>query len=684
MEKPTTPTPLHSVFSDPPSATHHTVRYKPHDLPSAAAFSVVGLPAAIPDLHCDSQIYANPEGRRPPPISRCSPLWQNKLTFMAATKSTAENIPRLLYVNPNLGFSLEETPDSSLKKIITRLGPRSMTALHVAALKGHVQFLKNMVELMNEEDLEIRDDRDYTALEYAVIMGNLEAATTLINKNWRLPNLLDAGGDCPLGNAVIQSGLVRNAEMVWYLASMTVNEQVFTTNLVHALVITGYVDVLLYLLERFPGYLSNSKSNAAALLSELAETPLNFLSGCRFGFWQRCIYSIIPVIGRSFELPFSVRSNAGDPHKDCSAVLHWFRRVLFNISKVIAPDFIWRIQEKKRRHHCAIELVNLVCGQIIKMDAIEEGFMGYQILYRATTSGIIEILRICFQLCPELIWVRLKDKDYSLLEAAVKNRHDEIFKFLIRDKSCFAIDSSFYYEVSTTLLHKTATLAPSLELLSVSGVALQMQREIQWFKAVEKLMYPTTVENTNEENLTAWELFKREHKQLAEAGEKWMKDTSDSCMIVSTLITTVVFAAAFTVPGGNDSNDGVPIFLWSKAFLVFAVSDALALFSSLTSLLMFLSILTARYAEEDFLKSLPERLIIGLASLFFAIATMMIAFAATLFIVLSKRLQWVFGPIILLSFFPVSIFGLLKLPLFIQMIQSTYGSTLLPSNVSEM
>lgn len=116
-----------------------------------------------------------------------------------------------------------------------------MTALHVAALKGHVQFLKNMVELMNEEDLEIRDDRDYTALEYAVIMGNLEAATTLINKNWRLPNLLDAGGDCPLGNAVIQSGLVRNAEMVWYLASMTVNEQVFTTNLVHALVITGYI-----------------------------------------------------------------------------------------------------------------------------------------------------------------------------------------------------------------------------------------------------------------------------------------------------------------------------------------------------------------------------------------------------------------------------------------------------------
>ena len=116
--------------------------------------------------------------------------------------------------------------------------------------------------------------------------------------------------------------------------------------------------------------------------------------------------------------------------------------------------------------------MNLVCGQIIKMDAIEECFMGHRILYQATTSGIIEILRICFQLCPELIWVRLRDKKYSLLQAAVKNRQDKIFNFLIEDKSCFAIDSCFDYEASTTLLHKTAKLAPSLERLSVSGVAL--------------------------------------------------------------------------------------------------------------------------------------------------------------------------------------------------------------------
>lgn len=180
------------------------------------------------------------------------------------------------------------------------------------------------------------------------------------------------------------------------------------------------------------------------------------------------------------------------------------------------------------------------------------------------------------------------------------------------------------------------------------------------------------MELPNANGETARELFTKEHKALAEAGEKWMKDTSNSCMIVSTLIATFVFAAAFTVPGSTNS-DGTPNFLWTKSFMVFAVSDALSLFSSITSLLMFLSILTSRFAEEDFLKSLPKKLILGLACLFFAIATMMAAFGATLYIMLSKRLKWISAPITLFTCFPVAIFVLQQLPLFIGMFRSIFG-----------
>ncbi|KAL5757530.1 hypothetical protein ACOSP7_020141 [Xanthoceras sorbifolium] len=193
---------------------------------------------------------------------------------------------------------------------------------------------------------------------------------------------------------------------------------------------------------------------------------------------------------------------------------------------------------------------------------------------------------------------------------------------------------------------------------------------------VEKITFPFQRENLNANSETAKAVFRRQHNDLAKQGEKWMKDTANSCMLVSTLIATVLFAAAFTIPGGNVNDKGIPIFLHTNAFIVFAISDALGMFSSLTSLLMFLAILTARYAIEDFLESLPKKLIIGLGSLFFAIASMIIAFGATLTIVLIERLQWVAVPITLLASFPVVIFVMLQLPLFIQIVQSTHGSSM--------
>ena len=123
-------------------------------------------------------------------------------------------------------------------------------------------------------------------------------------------------------------------------------------------------------------------------------------------------------------------------------------------------------------------------------------------------------------------------------------------------------------------------------------------------------------------------------------GEKWMKDTASSCTVVGALIVTIMFATAFTVPGGNDQNNGFPIFLNRKLFMVFIVSDALSLFSSSTSVLMFLGILTSRYAEEDFLESLPRKMIIGLSTLFFSIVAMMTTFSTTLLLMLHEQ-SWI-------------------------------------------
>nr|KAJ0199952.1 hypothetical protein LSAT_V11C600341270 [Lactuca sativa] len=77
------------------------------------------------------------------------------------------------------------------------------------------------------------------------------------------------------------------------------------------------------------------------------------------------------------------------------------------------------------------------------------------------------------------------------------------------------------------------------------------------------------------------------------------------------------FAAAFTLPGGYNHDTGIPFFQQKPTVIIFVIANAFSLVFSSTSVLVFLSILTSRYAERDFLEMLPKKLMLGLATLFF-------------------------------------------------------------------
>jgi cytochrome bd-type quinol oxidase subunit 2 len=132
----------------------------------------------------------------------------------------------------------------------------------------------------------------------------------------------------------------------------------------------------------------------------------------------------------------------------------------------------------------------------------------------------------------------------------------------------------------------------------------------------------------NSKNKTPKEIFKEEHESLRAKAEMWMKDASNNSMVVATLIAAVVFAAAFTVPGGNQQEKGTPILLRSTSFIVFFISNAIALFSSTASMLFFLSVFVSGYSEEDFGVSVPSKLLLGLATLLISILCMIVAFSA--------------------------------------------------------
>ncbi|KAI3945168.1 hypothetical protein MKW92_001175 [Papaver armeniacum] len=267
-----------------------------------------------------------------------------------------------------------------------------------------------------------------------------------------------------------------------------------------------------------------------------------------------------------------------------------------------------------------------------------------------------------------------------MLEMAVAERNERIVNFICEHEDACGDKIDTISETDNddnTILHHAAKLATSAQLNLVSGVALQMQRELQWFKGVEQILSENDKFKRNQNGDTAQFIFTEQHKDLLKKGEDWMKDTSGSCMIVGALIATVAFAAAFTVPGGNisdvnSSKNGVPVFLGHNSFTVFAVADALALFSSVTSVLMYLAIYTSRYAEMDFLRSLPQKLIIGLATLFVSMAAILVAFCASLFIVVGEGFEQSLVPIAFFGSCPLALFAWLQLPLFYEMIRSTY------------
>lgn len=229
--------------------------------------------------------------------------------------------------------------------------------------------------------------------------------------------------------------------------------------------------------------------------------------------------------------------------------------------------------------------------------------------------------------------------------------------FLLKDK------------MDNTMLHLVGLTSKKMRSRT-SGASLLMQRELLWYKEIEKMMRPHLREEKNKDGQTPYELFSKENEDLVSTGLDWMKD----CMVVATLIVTVAFALAFTVPGGYNQDTGIPIFIHGTSFLVLVIADAISLVSSSTSLLVFLSVLTARHGQRDFMNSLPKKLMTGLIALFISVAAMMVTFSASFFVLYHKGLIWV--PIIISAFtaMPVIMFAVLQYPLLVDMIRSVYDS----------
>ncbi|KAK0579960.1 hypothetical protein LWI29_034025 [Acer saccharum] len=279
-------------------------------------------------------------------------------------------------------------------------------------------------------------------------------------------------------------------------------------------------------------------------------------------------------------------------------------------------------------------------------------------LLAATRTGVIELVKEILKEHPQAV-EHVSHKKQNILHVAASYRRRDIFDHVKKmemptSRLILGIDEDGY-----TVLHHVADNKNYTGGTS-PGPAYQLQEELEWFESVEEIMPSYFTQHHDKNNKTAKELFREKHETQLKAAQQWIKETSQSCSGVAVLVSTVVFAAAFTVPGGNDEKEGFPLLLHSPFFMSFTLTDVVSLSCSLTALVMFVSIVTSPFELHNFRFTLPRRLTLGFALLFMSVLTTMLTFTSTIILIIrsEQRQKWTLTLICCAAFVPVSVLDL--------------------------
>ncbi|KAF7142155.1 hypothetical protein RHSIM_Rhsim06G0148000 [Rhododendron simsii] len=290
-------------------------------------------------------------------------------------------------------------------------------------------------------------------------------------------------------------------------------------------------------------------------------------------------------------------------------------------------------------------------------------------LFLATKFGCVEIVK---EILSEYPWaVEHIDHDgRTILHRAIKYREMRILEIVERMGFPMRRLVRKVDRHNNTILHMVGEKTDDPVVPVVQSPAFQLQDNLLLFERVREICPSHLLNTINMDKKTAQQLFDAENQDLREKAKEWLKRTAENSSLVAILIATVAFAAAYTIPGGANQNTGLPILLNQPFFVVFTMTDVLSLTFALTSVIIFLRILTSPFRLNDFKQSLPQILMLGLTFLILSVSMMMFAFAATIILMIRHRGQWTKVALYTASFLPVTIFALSYLPLYLSLMKT--------------
>nr|XP_034931757.1 uncharacterized protein LOC118062160 [Populus alba] len=256
----------------------------------------------------------------------------------------------------------------------------------------------------------------------------------------------------------------------------------------------------------------------------------------------------------------------------------------------------------------------------------KEESLGETPLILATKSGCVEIVEEILKLYPQAV-EHIDDEGRNVLHVAIKYRQKKIFELVKgmdvpMKRLTRKIDGD-----GNSILHTVGKKRKDfISDEKMEGPAFLLQEELLWFERVKEVTPSHFLNYQNNMKLTAEGYFITANSELRNLAKEWLKTTAEGCSVVAVLIATVAFAAAYTVPGGPNQSTGVPVLVNKPFFVVFTVTDA--------------------------------------SHFCFSVAMMMVAFGATIILMIYSKESWTKITLYAVSFIPVGIFALSYFPLY--------------------
>ncbi|KAJ9566725.1 hypothetical protein OSB04_002691 [Centaurea solstitialis] len=387
--------------------------------------------------------------------------------------------------------------------------PSSDTILHIAVVAGklHVPFVEKLVAVMSKKDLEVKNVTGNTALSMAAIVGNTAAAKILVRKNPGLLYISNEQRYLP----VHEAARCAHKNILLYLRQVTdASDNLGHTDFTHLIDVLAAecYDVALDLIKNNPGLATMEVNGFESPLTIMSKKPSAFPSGTRLTLWERLVYSVIGLdeklekrwhnpnnrdIEKAFSHPrghimqayvveFSgieinkrVEEFSGFDGGDEEKGGDW-KVVMVGEGMSRAPH----AKDKKVVNYQALQLVKNLCMAIrLSEDKSAHFRCTRRPIIEAAINGIPEVIEEIVDALPLALWFTC-DGHY-ILQMAVVSRSEKVFNLIYQMGDHKQLILNHRDLLGNNILHLAGKLAPPYKLNLVSGAALQMQRELQWY-----------------------------------------------------------------------------------------------------------------------------------------------------------------------------------------------------------